>query len=200
MKHKGTIFSAEFSSNGKRIVTADRAQARVWDVATGQPVSDPMGPDGSAGSGAFSPDGKQIVAAAYDQPARIWDVMPAPEAWPKWLPRLAEAVAGEHLNAHGLFEPLTQSPNEVLKEIKEQLRREPVDDEWATWGRWFLADRSKRTISPFSRITVPQYIQNRITDNTAASLDEAEQLAVGNAELLNRITTARAALPKSPER
>ena len=45
------------------------------------------------------------------------------------------------------------------------------------WGRWFLADPAMRTISPFSKITVPQYIENRINENTAESLAEAEQLA-----------------------
>jgi hypothetical protein len=79
------------------------------------------------------------------------------------------------------------------------LAKAPTDDDWATWGRWFLADRSTRTISPFSKITIPDYIENRIKENTQASLDEAEMLAVGNAELLKRITHASEALPKSPD-
>jgi len=41
---------------------------------------------------------------------------------------------------------------------------------------------------------VPEYIENRIKENTPASLDAAEQLAGGNAKLLSRISTARAAL------
>ena len=82
--------------------------------------------------------------------------------------------------------------------MKEQLNRESPGNDWAAWGWWLLADRSTRTILPFSKITTPEYIENWINENTAESLDEAEQLAVGNAELLNRIAAARAALPKSP--
>ena len=84
----------------------------------------------------------------------------------------------------------------MLNEIRKELAKAPADDEWATWGRWFLADRSTRTISPYSNITIPEYIENRIKENTPASLDEAEMLAVENTELLKRITRAREALPK----
>ena len=51
-----------------------------------------------------------------------------------------------------------------------------------------------RTISPFSKFTVPQHIENRIKENTAESLAEAEQLAYGNPDLLERIGKAQAAL------
>ena len=74
------------------------------------------------------------------------------------------------------------------------MSHESADDDWVVWGRWFLADPSTRTISPFSKITVPQYIQNRIKENTAESLGEAEQLAYGNTNLLARISEARKAL------
>ena len=59
------------------------------------------------------------------------------------------------------------------------------------WGRWFLSDRADRAISPFFKITVSEYVRNRIQGNTLESLDEAEQLALGNAELLEHITEAR---------
>ena len=57
------------------------------------------------------------------------------------------------------------------------------------------AGRSTRTISPFSKITVPEYniekqIEKRIDENTRESLDEAKRLATGNKELLKRITEA----------
>jgi hypothetical protein len=48
----------------------------------------------------------------------------------------------------------------------------------------------------YSKITIPEYIENRIKEKTVQSLDEAEMLAIGNADLLKRITQAREALPK----
>lgn len=116
------------------------------------------------------------------------------------LLRLANAVAGEHLNDQGVFEPLHEDSAELLKQIKEQLNHESSDNDWVIWGRWFLADRSTRTISPFSKVTVPEYIENRIKENTAESLDEAEQLAVGNSELLKRIARAKESFSPKVER
>jgi hypothetical protein len=114
---------------------------------------------------------------------------------PEWFPELAVAIAGQRWNDRSVFESVDR--DQIIEKVKEQLNRESPGYDRVAWGRWFLADRSTRTISPFSKITTPEYIENRIKENTAESLDEVEQLAVGNKELLNRIATARAALPNS---
>jgi hypothetical protein len=98
------------------------------------------------------------------------------------------------LNQKGLLEPTRLNRAEVLNQIRQKLAREPGEEDWVVWGRWFLADRATRTISPFSKLTVPKYIENRIKEMTPQSLDEAEQLAVGNPALLQRISEARKAL------
>ena len=79
---------------------------------------------------------------------------------------------------------------------RTQFNRAPAEDDWTILGRWFLADHSTRTISPFSKITVSEYIENRIKENTPESLDEAERLAVGGAGLLQRIEQAKKASAK----
>src|SRR5262249_26529276 len=51
-----------------------------WNIATGQPIGQPMKHDGEVRSVAFSPDGKSILtAAADDKRAHLWnaaDAMP----------------------------------------------------------------------------------------------------------------------------
>jgi WD40 repeat protein len=189
-----TITFPGFSSDSRRMLASS---SRVWDTDTGKPLSEPMPDDSSFYADQFSPDGTRILTKSEDQ-ARVWDIMPASKAAPEWLSRLAEAVAGQHLNDYGTFEPLEKDQKEKLEQVADQLDRESSDDDWIIWGRWFLADRSTRTISPFSKVTVPEYIESRIKENTMASLAKAEELALGNTELLNRIAIARAALPKSP--
>jgi WD40 repeat protein len=206
--HLTSAKSAEFSYDGRFIVTAGGSSSpsgglvRIWDAESGKPLSEPLLHPSQVKSARFSPDGKRVVTVdteSFQEAARVWDIMPAGRHLPNWLQPLAEAVAGQHLSERSGFEPLNKDSSEILQEVKDQLNHESPDNDWVTWGRWFLADRSTRTISPFSKITVPEYIENRIKENTADSLDEAEQLAVGNSQLLQRIQQAREGLKKNDE-
>jgi tetratricopeptide (TPR) repeat protein len=145
----------------------------------------------------FSPDGKRIVTAADDGTARIWDIAPSAENQPAWLPQLAEAISGLTINKQGLLEPTRLNCAEIINQLRQELNREPTNDDWVVWGRWFLADPLTRTISPFSQQTVPQYIEDRITENTAESLDEAERLVGDDVRWSKRIAEARGTLEQT---
>jgi WD40 repeat protein len=69
----------EFSPPGKPI---DRpptqiwkciAIARIFDVATGMPIGQPMQHEQRLNDAAFSPDGTRVVAASDDKTAQVWD-------------------------------------------------------------------------------------------------------------------------------
>ena len=199
LKHNGTVWSAQFSPDSKRIVTASEdCTAQVWDTETGLPLIEPLKHRSEVNSAQFSPDGRRIVTAAEDNTARVWDVPSAAPRCPDWLLQLAEAISGQVLNKQGVLEETKLNRAEVIKQIREKLSREPDDDDRVVWGRWFLADPATRTISPYSKLTVPEYIENRIKENTPDSLAEAEQLAFGNAALLERIAKLRASLAPAP--
>jgi hypothetical protein len=72
--HTDVIFSAAFSPDGSRIVTAsaDRT-ARVWDAYTGAVLVTLSGHSDAVSAAAFSPDGARIVTASWDKTARVWD-------------------------------------------------------------------------------------------------------------------------------
>jgi WD40 repeat protein/energy-coupling factor transporter ATP-binding protein EcfA2 len=84
------VYSAAFSPDGKRIVTASQDKtARVWDAETGKPIGVPLrGHEDVVYSAAFSPNGKRIVTASWDDTARIWDAETG-------------KPIGEPLNGHG---------------------------------------------------------------------------------------------------
>jgi eukaryotic-like serine/threonine-protein kinase len=207
------VHSAEFSPDGKRIVIASGdSRTRVWDALTGQPLTEPIN------NGyqlfhvefclEFSPDGKRILTVAADavpsggltEKPLVWDVAPSQSPCPGWLLQLAEAISGKVLNKEGVLEPTRLNRVETLNQIRQKLAGQP-DDDWVVWGRWLLADRATRTISPFAKITVPEYIERLIQEKAAPSLDEAEQLAAGMPEVLRQVSKARDALkPAGQER
>ena len=74
LKHRAPVWSARFSPDGQRVVTASEDRtARVWDAATGQPLTEPVLHKWIVISARFSPDGKRIVTASLDRTARVWD-------------------------------------------------------------------------------------------------------------------------------
>jgi WD40 repeat protein len=162
LKHGASVDSAQFSADGKRIVTASfDSAARVWDAQTGQPLTEPLKHNAGVRSAQFSADGKRIVTASADGTARVWDIAPSATGFPDWLLTLAEAVAGVRLNHKGVLEAIGQDPATVIGRIRQQLEQAPTNDEWVVWGRWFLADRATRTISPFSKVSIPEYNERR---------------------------------------
>jgi WD40 repeat protein/serine/threonine protein kinase len=178
LEHGNAVRSAQFSPDGKRIVTASWDDAaRVWDAQSGQLLAELVKHGGGVNSAQFSPDGERVVTASQDGTARVWDIAPCQVERRDWVLQLSEVISGQVLNKQGALEETRLARPETIKQIREKLSHESGDDDWVVWGRWFLADPRTRAISPFSKITVPQYIGNRIKENTAESLAEAEQLA-----------------------
>jgi dipeptidyl aminopeptidase/acylaminoacyl peptidase len=73
MMHKDYVYSAQFSPDGQRVMTASLdATARLWDAASSKPIDNPMRHQDSVTSAQFSPDGRQVVTASGNT-ARLWD-------------------------------------------------------------------------------------------------------------------------------
>ncbi len=72
MRHEAALKSAQFSPNGRWLVTAsDDGTARLWDASTGQAVGEPMKHEDAVVSAQFSPDGRRVVTASADNTGRL---------------------------------------------------------------------------------------------------------------------------------
>jgi hypothetical protein len=93
LDHKNPVVHATFSPDGQRILTVARygiqqivrgmlqgGEARVWDAATGMPLTPPLDHKNPVVHAAFSPDGRRVVTAGGGLgggktwgAARVWD-------------------------------------------------------------------------------------------------------------------------------
>src|SRR5262249_30878780 len=83
----GGLIKASFSRDGRRVLTADHPwRARVFDARTGSALFDPSGylnfddrltphmeHETKVVSAAFSPAGRLVVTASWDNTARVWE-------------------------------------------------------------------------------------------------------------------------------
>jgi WD40 repeat protein len=76
MGHRAEVCSVAFCPRGVRIATGSAdGTARVWDAATGQPLTPPLAHEAPVKQVAFSPDGRRLVTASSDYTAQVWDVV-----------------------------------------------------------------------------------------------------------------------------
>lgn len=86
LPHKGAVWSAQFSPDGSRIVTASEdGTAGIWDARVGTPLPFVLQHRGPVVTAFFSGDGQRIVTASRDKSARVWDTESgAPLTEPLW--------------------------------------------------------------------------------------------------------------------
>lgn len=93
LRWQGTALGrVALSADGRWIATAGRDwAARLWDVASGWPVGEPMRHDAGVDDLMFSDDGALLVTTAYDHTTRLWQV---PEATVVGRPRVSASIPG----------------------------------------------------------------------------------------------------------
>jgi hypothetical protein len=181
LRHEERVYTAAFSPDGRRVVTASGDQtAQVWDAATGQAIGAPLRHEERVYTAGFSPDGRRVVTASEDRTARVWDVLfGSPEA-ASLLAEIAEAVGGYEVTDLGT-PALLQARNQKLLKVRESAKRgQHGDGTAAALMHWFFRDPWKRTISPLSEITVPEYIQQLLDQGTDDARREAERAFPGH--------------------
>ncbi len=166
-----------FSPDGRLLAAHTRTgAARYWSLATATEVCAPLLVPGIA----FGRDGRAVAWPASDSATDVGLQLGPP---PSWLVLLATALVRDDsysrspdLTVWARLSPAARrwarderdardllygkhGAAGLLDTVRARLANSPPTDPWVRWGRWFLADRDTRTISPFSAMTRPEYDQ-----------------------------------------
>jgi dipeptidyl aminopeptidase/acylaminoacyl peptidase len=191
MKHDGKVTFAQFSPDGKRVATVSSDNtARLWDALTGKEIGVALKHGGPVSSADFSPDGQRVLTASYDDTARLWDV---PTVTGKDTPEdillladLAEATGGVSIKPTGQADI-----RNALTPDRARATRDRIGARFAGLSltplqqcmNWSVSDPGNRTISPFSKLTVGEWIENRIKEGSVDGLRAAIRVDPINARL-----------------
>jgi serine/threonine protein kinase/WD40 repeat protein/Flp pilus assembly protein TadD len=119
IKQEADIEHASFSPDGRRVLTAGRDGAKVWDAATGQALLPSLQHEGMVWHALFTPDGRGVVTACDDGTIRVWDVggvQPVLEPLEHDRPiRLAFFLSEEHFYSVSGEANRTKKTNEYLR-------------------------------------------------------------------------------------
>jgi WD40 repeat protein len=143
---KNPVQSIQFSSDETLLFVSERGNNsfRIWDVETGLPLTRYFRCEKPVVGGAFYDDDSKVAVLLSDGSVQTWSLWPKNTNPPDWLPSLAEAVAGLSLNFNGVLETKVDAATEIVR-IREQLAQETGDNDWNSWGRWFLdIDQQRR--------------------------------------------------------
>jgi WD40 repeat protein len=172
LQHADAVTWAVFSPDGKLAATASRDHtARVWDAETGDPLTLPIRAGGEVTAAIFNPAGTSLLVTAKDGTAAVYD-MPPPEAAPPWLADLAD-FASTQISYDTLREP---DMGEIAA-LRAKLLASKSGDPWAKFGRWYFAEPDARCISPWSTLTLKEYVDELTAAGDRDSLDYAISLS-----------------------
>jgi len=136
--------------------------ARVVELPSGEALTRPLRFGRFA---AFNRDMTRLVA-----PSGVWEI-------PPWFLDLAEAFAGVRVNESGFVEPV---PSQAYLDAQDKILEMNESAGIVAWAKWLVADRRTRTVAPSLRMTIPQYVERQIEQNSLESLREAVFLSPTN--------------------
>jgi len=187
--HDNCIQSICFSPNGKLVLAGDRSgTTKLWDIETGQLVTDPVRHSAHVCAVRFHPHGIRYVSAPYNAEVELRELPPFEETPPDWLPALAEAVAGIRLNDAGAFETLGRQD---LRQVKSLIASDDHESEatgfYERWSSWFFADRGQRLVAPFGSLNVQQEIEQHLQQDNLSNLHRGVRIDPANPRTLTAL-------------
>jgi WD40 repeat protein len=172
LQHGEAVLKATFSPDGTLVATASRDQtARLWDATTGELLRLPVRTKGQVTAVTFNPSGSSFLVVSNDASVQVFDIPPH-EAPPAWVADLADFAATQIKYNQDQQPDLTR-----IRLLRTELLASKSNDRWTAFGRWYFSESAVRPISPWSTVSLQQYVDSLIALGDKDSLDYAASLS-----------------------
>ena len=188
LRHADAVFGASFSPDSARVATASRdGSARVWDAVSGDPLTLPMRAGGEMSACIFNPAGSSLLLVSQAPVVQMRDLAPQ-DVPPAWLATLAE-FASTQVRYDALREPRYDQ----VRTLRERLLavRPGTGASWERFGRWYFQESADRPISPWSTVSLREYVEGLAARGDKDSLDYALSFTRDMPDLALKITSLR---------
>jgi WD40 repeat protein len=181
LQHGAPVISGGFSGDGSVAFTRSRDNSiRLWHVATGEPIATPIAIAADHSAVQFNPTGLELMVATGNV-VEIMDVAPG-EATPAWLADLADFEA-----SRSRFDQAPVHGSAAIEKLQKAILASKDADPWTTFAQWYFSTPQQRTVSPWSKVPLRQYVDDLIEIDTADSLAYAEKISAGHPAWLLRV-------------
>jgi WD40 repeat protein len=137
---------------------------------------------------AFSPDGATLMVTSPDNTVRFWDVPPR-EPPPPWL-----ADLDDFASTQVRYDRSRKPDLDKIRALRQQLLASSSNAPWDRFGRWYFLESDVRPISPWSTLSLQDYVFGLMARGDKDSLDYAISLSQDHPAWMVQLVPARAKL------
>ena len=164
---------------------------RLWDATTGTRVHLPVITHQRQPLAVFSPSGQSLLIAS-ESSMTVLDLAPRAAA-PHWLIQLAEFASTQ--SSYNL----SRTPDlAAIRALQARLLAATGSDPWSRFGKWYFTDSARRSVSPWSYLSLEAYVKLLIANGDRASLEYANSLSREFPSWSAKIRPLLAKLPPAP--
>jgi WD40 repeat protein/tRNA A-37 threonylcarbamoyl transferase component Bud32 len=150
------VLQVAFSGDGQRFACATAGQVVVGDVAARALLGQPFMVRAMGGALALNHDGTRVAFTLDTGEVMVHDIAPPQQRpVPAWFLTLADTYVSRRVNEQGAIEA-TEHPG--LTALRALVPDEAGSDEWSRFAHWLFTHSGKRTLTPWSELTLEGYL------------------------------------------
>ena len=167
------VRAVTFSGDGRRFAVATDESVIVGDVATRAIIGPRLATQGFGGALALDEHGTRVAVSFADGVTQVCQIAADTGAPPEWFNEMARTFIARRFTAQGV---LWSTENPELGSIQQSLPNN-ASGPWNLFSRWLLDHPGGRTLTPWSSLTLGDYLETMLSRPGEVATSERRKYA-----------------------